>query len=141
PVLEPSGKMTNHLAFDEAVGQVVRPLVVAEAPVWVAVSIEIRLDLLVRELRPPVRSALTRPRVSLQGPRTAEVGVVDVERGPQRASGIAGRWLNPQVVERPFAQEPPVGYAIQCHAAGQAELRLPRQPVRGARHAQHHLLG
>ena len=46
------------------------------------------------------------------------------ERGSQRPARVAGRGLDPDVVEDPFAQEDAVGHAVQGHAAGQAEVAL-----------------
>ena len=43
----------------------------------------------------------------------------------ERAAGVAGRGLNPEVLEGPFAQEPAVADAVERDAAGQAELARP----------------
>ena len=44
------------------------------------------------------------------------------ERRAERAAGIAGRRLDPDVVERALAQQLAVGHAVQRDAAGQAEI-------------------
>ena len=46
----------------------------------------------------------------------------DEQRRAQRTAGVAGRRLNPDVVERPFAQQPAVGHAVERHATGQHEV-------------------
>ena len=61
----------------------------------------------------------------------------DEQRNAQRSSRIACSRLDPDVVERPLAQNPPVADAIQGHAAGQAQFFQPGDPVRVPRHAQH----
>ena len=40
----------------------------------------------------------------------------------ERAAGVAGRRLNPDVLERPFAQDAAVADAVERHAAGQAQV-------------------
>ena len=40
----------------------------------------------------------------------------------QRAAGVAGGRLDPDVVKGAFAQQLAVGHAVQGHAAGQAEV-------------------
>ena len=48
------------------------------------------------------------------------------QRAPlQCAAGIAGRRLNPDVVERPLAQQPAVRHAVQRNAAGQTSFFMP----------------
>jgi hypothetical protein len=46
------------------------------------------------------------------------------ERRPERAAGVAGRGLDPEVVEDALAQELAVGDAVERHAAGEAEVAL-----------------
>ena len=58
----------------------------------------------------------------------------------QRAPGVARCRLNPDALERPLAQEPPVADAIERDAARQAQVLGARLAVRGARHPQHDLL-
>ena len=60
----------------------------------------------------------------------------------QRAAGIAGGGLDPDVVEAPVAQDLAVGDAVQRDAAGQAQVRHPGLRCARARgQAQHDLLG
>ncbi len=65
---------------------------------------------------------------------------------PQRAAGVAGRRLDPDVLERPLAQQPPVGHAVERHAAGHAQVLRARRSVDRLRHSHddllaHHLNG
>ena len=57
------------------------------------------------------------------------------------AARVAGGRLNPQLVERALAQNPPVGHAVERDAAGQAEFLHPRLGVDVPGHPQHDLLG
>ena len=65
----------------------------------------------------------------------------DQERRAERAAGVAGRGLNPDVFERPLAQEAAVRDAVQRDAARHAEIFLAGKLVRVARHLQDDLLG
>ena len=42
--------------------------------------------------------------------------------GAQRASGIAGSRLNPDILKRPFAQQTAIGNAIEGDPAGEDEV-------------------
>ena len=46
----------------------------------------------------------------------------DEQRGAERAAGVARRRLDPDVLERPFAQQPAVGDAVERDAAGQHQV-------------------
>ena len=46
----------------------------------------------------------------------------DQQRRAERAAGVAGRRLNPDLLERAFAQDPAVADAVERHAAGQDEV-------------------
>ena len=48
--------------------------------------------------------------------------VPDEQGRAQRAAGVARRRLNPEVLERPLAQQPAVGDAVERHAAGQDQV-------------------
>ena len=52
--------------------------------------------------------------------------MVDEEGHAERPAGIAGRGLDPDLLERAFAEDPAVGHAVQGDAAGQAEVRQAR---------------
>jgi len=41
------------------------------------------------------------------------------QRSAQRATGIPGRGLNPDILERTFAQNAAVRNAVQCHTTGE----------------------
>ena len=51
--------------------------------------------------------------------------VPDEQRRAQRAAGIAGGRLDPDVVEVALAEQPAVGHAVQRHAAGQDQVLHP----------------
>src|SRR3990170_1243486 len=57
----------------------------------------------------------------------------------QGAAGVARGWLDPDSLERTFAQQPPVAYAVERDAAGQAEVVEPREATRRLCHPEHHL--
>ena len=53
----------------------------------------------------------------------------DEQRRAQRAAGVAGGGLDPDVLERALAQDAAVADAVQRDAAGQAEFFEPGQLV------------
>ena len=60
---------------------------------------------------------------------------------PERAAGIAGRRLDPEVVEVAFAEQPAVGHAVQRHAAGQDQVLQPGPGLHVAADPEHDFLG
>ena len=66
--------------------------------------------------------------------------VIGRKRRADRAAGIAGRRLNPDVVELAVAQHLAVGDAIQRHAAGKAQIARAGLGREAARQPQHGLL-
>ena len=85
-----------------------------------------------------------RPVLGVRSPDLAgivEELVPDEQRHAQRAAGVPRRRLDPDVVERPLAQDAPVADAVERDAAGQAELAQPGLGVDVARRPQHRLLG
>ena len=74
-------------------------------------------------------------------PRVVQQLIPDEQRGAERAARIAGSRLNPDVIERPLAQDPPVTHAVQRDAAGQHKFLQSGEAMRLARHPQHRLLG
>jgi hypothetical protein len=76
--------------------------------------------------------------------RGARLAAVDVPHGTCRtdgSAGIAGRRLNPQVVEQPAGEQLAVGDAVERHAAGHHEVAAAGGVARRARQAQDDLLG
>ena len=65
----------------------------------------------------------------------------EAEGRTQRSASVAGRGLDPDVVERAFAQQPAVADAVQRDAASEAEIWHARFAVSETRHLQHDLLG
>ena len=65
--------------------------------------------------------------------------VVGGQRRAERATGIAGGRLYPDMLEGPVAQHLAVGHAVECHAAGQAQVLHARLRAQCARHTQHGL--
>ncbi len=66
--------------------------------------------------------------------------VVQVVGDPDRATGIAGRGLDEQLLDRGLADHAAVGHAVQRHPAGHAEVGEPGLAVDVAHHPQHDLL-
>ena len=79
-------------------------------------------------------------RRRLGSARLAEEGVIADQRRTERAAGIAGGGLHPDVVENALAQDLAVGDAVERHAAGQAQMALARLGAHRAGEPQHHLL-
>ena len=65
----------------------------------------------------------------------------DEQGRAERPAGVAGRRLDPDVVERPLAQQPAVGHAVERDAAGQDEVLHAGSRVNVAADPQHDLLG
>ncbi len=63
------------------------------------------------------------------------------ERHADGAPGVAGRRLNPHLLERSFPQDAAVADAVERNAAGQAQVAQTGLAMREAGHLQHHLLG
>jgi hypothetical protein len=110
----------------------------------------------------PWNHATTRPSASSSAARSAKAASssICVKRTPvssssalisasensgpssaESAARVARRRLDPDPVEGALAQQPPVGHAVERHAPGQAQIRLPRDFVDVASRAQHYLLG
>ncbi len=60
---------------------------------------------------------------------------------PSAPAGIARGRLNPDILERPFAQDAAIADAIERHAAGQHQVLHAGARVDMPRTAQHHILG
>src|SRR5262249_35571163 len=71
--------------------------------------------------------------------RFVEIAVPEAERDAERAACVAGRRLNPDLLERSLAQQPPVADAVERDAAGEAEIAQTGFAVRERGHLQHHL--
>ena len=67
------------------------------------------------------------------GPRHAPGFMPGNEGGAQRASGISGRRLDPNVFEELFSENPSVGHAVQGHASREAQILLPEFSSRACR--------
>ena len=63
------------------------------------------------------------------------------ERDADCSTGVAGRGLNPDLIEDLFAQEPAVADAVERHAAGQTEIAHAGFALREPRHPDHHFFG
>ena len=70
-----------------------------------------------------------------------EMPVPEAQRHAERAAGIAGRRLDPDLLERAFAQDAAVADAVERHAAGQAQIAHAGLAMRERGHLQHHLFG
>ena len=70
----------------------------------------------------------------LQHFQPAVIGAAD--RNPV----VAGRRLDPHILEAAFARDPAVGHAVQRHAAGDAEVFRSRRLAQPARPRQQHIL-
>ena len=71
--------------------------------------------------------------------RPLEMNAIGVERGAQRAAGVAWRGGNEHALESCFPQDARVGAAVERHAAAQAEIGQPRLGVQRARQVDHRL--
>src|SRR6266550_2392457 len=62
------------------------------------------------------------------------------ERSPERGPGIVGRRLDEHMLERPLAQDAPVQHAVQCDAAGEAQVPRRHAAVEEAKERERRLL-
>ena len=91
------------------------------------------------ELRSEIRSLLC--ICALGSARMTFELIPAPQRGSQSAAGISRRGLDPEILERPFAEQAAVGDAIQRDAAGQTEAFQLGLTVRMFRQLEHNLLG
>ena len=61
------------------------------------------------------------------------------ERSAERAAGVAGGWLDPDVAEGAVAQQLAVRHAVERDTPGEAQVLHPILRRQAARHAQHDL--
>ena len=99
------------------------------------------------QLGPGIESTDGRPKQAsmlgirrLDRARLATVHMPVRECCPDRATGIPGRRLDPQPLERPLSKQPTVGHAVQGDSTGHAQRPLTGLRVDVPRHAQHDLL-
>ena len=69
----------------------------------------------------PEQGAVLRVR-GLRLPRLVQVVMPDEQRRTERAAGIACGRLNPDVLERPLAEQTPVRHAVESHATGHDQV-------------------
>jgi hypothetical protein len=112
-----------------------------ECSIASAVLVEHRLDLLVREARSQKRRLLSIV-IHPTGHRARSVQqlVPDKQRRAQRATGVTGGRLNPDMLERSIAENAAISHAVKRYTAGQAKLAPTRAAVGKAGHAEHDLL-
>ena len=90
----------------------------------------------------PKQRAMHRVSCSNMAPfLTLGEGVPIGQSRAQSAAGVPRRGLNPNLLERPLAQQPAIGHAIQRHTPGQAQTVAPGRLARASRQSQHGLLG
>ena len=136
PPLEP----THHRAAVEGLGNDRRELLVGrvfgERDLVVGEPLD---DRLVFERRP---EHAARHGVAASSGRTGSPThlVPRPHRGADRSAIVACCGLHPDLLERPVAQDPLVGHAVQRDAACEAGRGLPRQLVGPPGHGEHHLL-
>ena len=76
------------------------------------------------------RALLRVGRLGLPG--LVQLVMPDQQGGAERAAGIAGGRLNPDVLERPFAKQAPIRHAVERHAAGHDQVAVRRSGRGGA---------
>ena len=76
----------------------------------------------------------------LRSPRVVQQLVPDEERDTERPAGVAGRRLNPQILERSLAEDAAVADTVERDAAGEAQVLHPRLLVYVAGTPEHDLL-
>ncbi len=79
--------------------------------------------------------------VSVARSRVVQDFVVDEKRDADGASGIPGRRLNPDLLERTFAEQTAVPDAVERDSTRQAQIFRARFLVHVASHSQHDLFG
>ena len=113
--------------------------VVVETPIDRPLFVEEPRQLIVGEAGSEERAQL--PVVGRRRSGVVEQLVPDEERDPQRSPGIARRRLDPDVVERPLAQDAAVADAVECDPACQTQVPLAGLPVYVTGGREHDLLG
>ena len=62
------------------------------------------------------------------------------QRGSERGAGVAGRRLDPDLVEGPLSPEAGVCHAVEGHTPGKGDPALPGPALEPPRQLEHHLL-
>ena len=139
-VLHPAVEPADHLLLGHGPSDVLEQLrLVAKIMVTSSGLVEKLLDLARGILRPQEAALLC--ILAVGRPWLVQQLVPDEQGSPQSAAGIAGGGLNPDVLERPFTQQPAVGDAVERHATRHHEVLHPGLAVQLAPYAQHDLLG
>ena len=113
--------------------------VVVETPIHRPLFVEEPRQLIVGEAGSEERAEL--PVAGRRRSGVVEQLVPDEERDPQRSHGIARRRLDPDVVERPLAQDTAVADAVEGDPASQTQVPLAGLPVYVTGDREHDLLG
>ena len=103
-------------------------------------GLEPRFDIGLRKLRPKIAPAHAVAPVR-RGARPVKKTVKSRKRRTQGAAGIAGRRLDPDVLETLVTQQLAVGDTVERHPAGETEIFQPGLFGRRTRKLEHHLLG
>ena len=98
-------------------------------------GVEEQADVVVRKRGTEQGATLSVGKLGLPG--VVQLAVPDQQRCAERAAGIAGGRLNPDVLERPFTQQAPVRHAVERHAAGHDQVGCVGQAVEMPRRAEH----
>ena len=67
--------------------------------------------------------------------------MTDREGDPDRAARVARGGLHPDVVEKSFAADLPVGHAVESNSAGEAQVARALRLAQGAHDLEDHFLG
>ena len=138
--LHPPVKPANNLALGDHLRNVVEQLSLPGVPFVRRIHFRQKaFDELVGIPRPEQAALLAIEAIGLAG--VVHKLMPNEQCRPQRAAGIARRRLNPDILERPFPQQPPVANAVERHAASQHEILHLRLSLHLPRHPQHDLLG
>src|SRR5262249_26533596 len=130
----------DHLAVGQRPRYVGQQVALArERPAGRLRPLEEATHLLVGQARPE-QAALLRA-LTARGPRLLQKLVPDEHGSAEGAAGVAGRGLYPDGLERPLAQQPAVGDAVEGDAAGEDEVLHPGAAVQVAGLAEDDLFG
>ena len=124
PELHPSLQEPHHVAVGDRTGDALGTRRAGEALVGVAALVEPRRHFVAAEPGTEVRAL--HPIVHAVGfARVVEDLVPAVQRGADGAAGVAGRGLDPEVLERPLAQQDTIRDAVERDSTGETHVRSP----------------
>src|SRR4030095_14471221 len=118
--LHPSLKPADNLLFDQLFGYSLEELLVGQSQIGCLPLLQEAFDLLIGEFRTE-EGPFHGVYVWASDSGGVEIAMGCCHRDTESATGIAGSWLNPYILERPLTQYSAVADAVERYTTSQAE--------------------